>query len=111
MASMSRLMSSRWPGRIFCRAGGRKPLRTIDFGKGRLASALRRPFQFEAVGYERGGLEVAVQRPGRDDLATGLDDLAEGQKLALRASTGLLLEFALCHCQRVFALQILAFRD
>src|SRR5439155_17193292 len=60
---------------------------------------------------ERGGLEVAFQRPGRDDVATGLDDLAEGEKLALRASAGLLLEFALCHRQRVFALQILAFRD
>src|SRR5262249_31392259 len=91
--------------------GGRKPLRTIDFGKGRLASALGWPFEFEAVGDQRCGIEVAFHPPRCHDLPTGLNHIAEGEEIALRAGAGLLLEFALRPCQRVFALQIFPFRD
>src|SRR5262249_40024948 len=70
--------------------GGRKPLRAVDFGKRRLASALRRPFQLEPVRRQRRRVEVAFEPPGGDDLAAGLNDLTERKEIALGTGPGLL---------------------
>src|SRR5262249_11852544 len=91
--------------------GGRKPLRAVDFGKRRLALALRRPFKLEPVRGQRRGIEIAFESPGGDDLAAGLNDLTEREEIALRTGPRLLFEFALGHRERVLAFGIFPFRD
>src|SRR3954464_8223177 len=85
--------------------GGGEPFRAVDFRKRRLVPAAGRPFQLEFVRLQGRRVEVAFDRPGRDGLAAGLDDVAETEKVALlQSSAGLLLELTLRHRQRILAL-------
>src|SRR5215468_11193871 len=75
---MSRLMSSRWAGKIFCWASA-------------------------------GENHCARSTSGKDALRPLFGGHSSSKRL--ETSVGLLLEFTLCHCQRLFAFRILAFRD
>ena len=90
-------MKSAWPERIFSRAAsGANQNRAIDLGERLLPPTLRRPFHLEAVRLERSRVEIALDRPGRDDLAASLRDLAERAIDAVRPRRAeLLLELAL----------------
>src|SRR5262249_19404385 len=88
----------------------REPLRAVDL-RTLHAAAPGRPFQLEGVGSQGHGIEVAFERPGGDDLAAALHDLAERKELALPGRAGFLLDLALGHRERVLAGDIFAFRD
>src|SRR5262249_34315677 len=70
-----------------------------------------RPLHLEAIAREARWIEIALQRPGGDNLAAFLGDVAERHKLAFDVGTGLLREFAPGDRERILAFRIFAFGD
>src|SRR5262249_26025637 len=93
------------------RLGGREPVGPVDLGERLPPPAPRRPFELEPVGLQGRGIDIALERPPRHDLAAGLNQLAQRQKIARRRCSGFLGQLARCHRGRILALGIFALRD
>jgi hypothetical protein len=61
-----------------------KPCSAIDFGKGLLLSAFRRPFDFEGIALYCIDDEIAFDRKGAYQLATALPDVPQGLEVPKR---------------------------
>jgi len=72
----------------------RKPARAIDLGKFLLPSGARRPLHGEEIALQPGRIAVALERPGLDDLATGLAERTQLDEIAIDVDAGLFREFA-----------------
>ncbi len=83
--------------RSLASSGANHSTRSISGTVIHLAGA-RRPLEREGVALRGGRVEVALERPSLDELATLLLDLAELDRIAVgRRVTDLLFEFATCH--------------
>jgi len=50
----------------------REPLRRVDFGKRLAPAAAGRPLELEAIAYDRGCVEILLERKSLDDLSASL---------------------------------------
>src|SRR6202795_2663305 len=60
-----------------------EPAGAIDLGKFGDPARARRPFEREGVAPDRGGVALARDRPGMDDLAAGLPDRRHSHEFAI----------------------------
>jgi len=89
----------------------RKPLDAIDFGEGLHSPALRRPFQLEPIGPERGGIKRALDGERDNNLPTRLHDFTELDEVAVRSRAEFFFELADGTSERLLGLVIFAFRN
>ena len=86
--------------------GGVEPGGAVDLGESGGFAASRGPFDFEGVGVDRVGVDVGLDSPGVDDLASLLFDRLKLEEIAGDLETGLFFELASGGGERVFVVEL-----